>query len=78
MAKEIRARFSKGKFEPLENVDDLKEGEEVTLSIKEVASSFANAPWKRAIEKGAKEAGFTTEEQINELIYEQRHTESKA
>ncbi len=34
MAKEIRARFSKGKIEPLEEVD-LKEGEEVIITIRE-------------------------------------------
>ena len=72
MAKEIRARFSKGKFEPLEKID-LEEGKEVILSVEEAPSSFANAPWKRHLEQKAKEAGFTTEEQINELIHEQRH-----
>ena len=36
MAKEIRARFSKGKVEPLEEVD-LKEGEEVIITIREEA-----------------------------------------
>ncbi len=36
MAKEIRARFSKGKIEPLEEVD-LKEGEEVIITIREEA-----------------------------------------
>jgi predicted DNA-binding antitoxin AbrB/MazE fold protein len=36
MAKEIRARFSKGKVEPLEEVD-LREGEEVRVVIPERA-----------------------------------------
>lgn len=72
MARDIRARFSKGKIEPLEDLD-LKEGAEIVISIREVDFSFADSDWKRNIEQGAKEAGFTTEEQINELIYEQRH-----
>jgi predicted DNA-binding antitoxin AbrB/MazE fold protein len=33
MAREIRARFSKGKIEPLEKVD-LREGEEFTITSK--------------------------------------------
>ena len=36
MAKEIRARFSKGVIQPLEEVD-LEEGEEITISISERA-----------------------------------------
>ena len=34
MAKEIRARFSNGKIEPLESID-LKEGDELVISVKE-------------------------------------------
>ena len=34
MAREIRGRFSKGKIEPLEKLD-LKEGDEVIITIKE-------------------------------------------
>ncbi len=34
MAREIRGRFSKGKIEPLEKID-LKEGEEVTITLPE-------------------------------------------
>ena len=34
MAREIRARFSKGKIEPLEEVD-LREGEVITITIRE-------------------------------------------
>jgi predicted DNA-binding antitoxin AbrB/MazE fold protein len=75
MIREIRARYSKGKIEPLESLD-LEEGQEVVISIKEATSSFADSDWKRRIEKAAKDAGFTTEEQINELIHEQRHRTS--
>ncbi len=35
MAKEIRARFSKGKIEPLEELE-LAEGEEIVISVKEI------------------------------------------
>jgi predicted DNA-binding antitoxin AbrB/MazE fold protein len=50
MAREFRARFTKGKIEPLEKVD-LREGEEFTISIKE--ESFPNA----AMEGLARAAG---------------------
>ena len=68
MVKEIRARFSHGKLEPLENLDGLKEGDIVTISIKDEWPA-----WKKEVEEAAKNAGFTSEEQINELIHEQRH-----
>jgi predicted DNA-binding antitoxin AbrB/MazE fold protein len=47
MVREIRARFSKGKIEPLEDVD-LKEGEELTITIREEPSEAARAAFKRA------------------------------
>ena len=75
MAQEIRARFSKGKLEPLENLV-LEDGDEVIISIKRVGSSFMDSRWKRQLEKAAKGAGFTTEEQINDLIYAKRHATS--
>jgi predicted DNA-binding antitoxin AbrB/MazE fold protein len=40
MVREFRARFSKGKIEPLEKVD-LQEGEEFTISIKEESKAGA-------------------------------------
>jgi len=40
MVKEFRARFSKGKIEPLEKVD-LQEGEEFTIAIKEESKADA-------------------------------------
>ena len=72
MAQEIRARFSKGKLEPLDSLI-LEDGDEVVISIKQVRSSFMDSDWKRQLEKAAAKAGFTTEEQINELIYAKRH-----
>lgn len=38
MAKEIRARFSKGKIEPLEELD-LQEGAEIIILVKEAPSA---------------------------------------
>jgi predicted DNA-binding antitoxin AbrB/MazE fold protein len=40
MAREFRARFSKGRIEPLEKVD-LREGEEFTVAIKEEGGAGA-------------------------------------
>lgn len=50
MVKEIRARFSQGKIEPLEEID-LVEGEEITITIRESVSS------NKAKEALAKAAG---------------------
>ena len=72
MAKDIRARYSRGKFEPLEELD-LLEGEEVVISIKE--RRFAEESWRQLKDyaaKKAKESGVSSEEQVNELIYDQR------
>ena len=49
MVKEIRARFSKGKIEPLEEVD-LAEGAEVIITLKEIPSPEAA---KGAFERAA-------------------------
>ena len=38
MGREIRARYSEGKIEPLEKVE-LKEGEEITITIQEERTS---------------------------------------
>ena len=79
MAREIKAKFSKGKFEPLESVDGLKEGTDVIVSVPE--EPFSDAEWEdltRYAERTAKEAGITSEEQVNEMIYEQRHRNSQA
>ena len=38
MAREIRARFSKGKIEPLEDLA-LREGEEIIISVKEIPTA---------------------------------------
>ena len=45
MAREIRGRFSKGKIEPLEKID-LKEGEEVTITLPE--EKLATGAFERA------------------------------
>ena len=77
MAREIRAKYSKGKFEPLEDVDDLEEGTEVIVSVQE--KPFSKEELTELMEYGAKKAketGITSEEQVNEMIYEQRHTEA--
>ena len=73
MVKEIKAKFSKGKIEPLEDLD-LEEGQEVVISIKK--RSFSKEELTELMkygEKKAREAGITSEEQVNEMIYEQRH-----
>ena len=73
MAKEIRARFSKGKIEPLEDLG-LEEGQEVVISVmKRPFSKKQLSELMKYGQKKAKEAGITSEEQVNEMIYEQRH-----
>ena len=49
MAKEIRARYSKGVIEPLEKLE-LREGQEIIISVKEVPSEAAS---KDAFERSA-------------------------
>lgn len=66
MARQIKARFSKGKLEPLESLE-LEEGEDIL--------SFQGAPWpswKSRIEDAAKKAGVTSEKQVVEIIREER------
>ena len=65
MVREIKARFSKGKLEPLEELD-LDEGEEVILALQEWPA------WKRRIEADARKAGVRSEQQIIEIIREAR------
>jgi predicted DNA-binding antitoxin AbrB/MazE fold protein len=57
MAREFRARFSKGKIEPLVKVD-LREGEEFTITIKEeeaAKGAFERAAggWKNLVDTDA-------------------------
>ena len=54
MAREIRGRFSKGKIEPLEKLD-LKEGDEVIITIREekpASGAFERAAggWKGTLD----------------------------
>ncbi len=53
MAKEIRARFSKGVIEPLEKLE-LKEGEKIVVVIKEIPreDAFVRAAgsWKETLD----------------------------
>ena len=69
MAREIRARFSKGKIEPLEEVD-LEEGEEVRVIIPDRAKG------KRVIETLRATAGAWKgthdPEELKRNIYENR------
>lgn len=76
MTREIRARYSNGKFEPLEALD-LQEGEEVVISIKE--RRFSEDTWKQLkeyAEQKSKEARITSEEQVIELVHDQRRRKS--
>lgn len=76
MSNEIRARYSKGKIEPLEDLN-LQEGEEVVNSIKK--SRFSENTWKQLkgyAEQKSKEAGITSEKQVNELVHDQRRRKS--
>lgn len=65
MVREIRAKFSKGKIEPLEELE-LEEGEEVVLAFQEWPA------WKRRIEANAHAAGICSEQQVIEIIREAR------
>ncbi len=57
MVREIRAKYSKGKIEPLEDID-LREGEEITITIQERRSAVdaddafvrAAAAWKGTLD----------------------------
>ena len=50
MAKTIRARVSKGVIEPLEKVD-IREGEEIVISILKAPSKRAKKSFSEALEK---------------------------
>ncbi len=52
VAKTIKARFSKGMIEPLEKVD-IKEGEEITISILEVPSGLEKKSFSDALKATA-------------------------
>lgn len=71
MVKEIRARYSKGKIVPLEDLD-LEEGAEIVISVKVKENELTCMSWKREVETAAKEAGITTEEQVVEMVRESR------
>ena len=69
MAKEIRARFSKGKIEPLEEVD-LEEGEEVRVIIPDRAKGKRMIEALRATAGGWKD--LVDGEELKRNIYEDR------
>ena len=69
MAKEIRARFSKGMLEPLEAVD-LKEGEEVRVIIAERPKGRGMIEALRASAGGWK--GLVDAEELKRNIYADR------
>ncbi len=48
--REIRARYSKGAIEPLEELDDIQEGEEIVIVVKKAPSNDAS---KGAFERAA-------------------------
>ena len=57
MVREIRARFTRGKIEPLETLD-LREGEEITITIREdkpASGAFERAAggWKDLVDTEA-------------------------
>ena len=69
MAREIRARFSKGKIEPLEEVD-LKEGEEVKVIIPDRPKAEGMLAALRASAGGWK--GLVDGEELKRNIYADR------
>jgi predicted DNA-binding antitoxin AbrB/MazE fold protein len=69
MAREIRARFSKGKLEPLEEID-LEEGEEVRVIIPERAKGKGMLEALRASAGGWK--GLVDGEGLKRNIYADR------
>ena len=71
MARQIKARFVKGKLEPLETLD-LEEGDEVVLAVQSVFSQNGLADLRTYATRKAKEAGITSEEQVNDLIHSRR------
>ncbi len=71
MVREIKARFSKGKLELLESLD-LEEGDEVVVAIQNVSSRKRLKGLRTYAARKAKQAGITSENQVNDLIHEQR------
>jgi predicted DNA-binding antitoxin AbrB/MazE fold protein len=69
MAREFRARFSKGKIEPLEKVD-LREGEEFTVTIKEAPAAERTLKALRATAGAWK--GTHDAEELKRNIYADR------
>jgi len=69
LARQIRARFTKGKIEPLEEVD-LKEGEEVRVIIPERATGKTMLEALRASAGGWK--GLVDGEELKRNIYADR------
>jgi len=69
----IKARFSKGKLEPLERLD-LEEGAEVVISVVPDDDSEVRLEELMAFgARKAKEVGITTEEQVVEIIRAKRN-----
>ena len=49
MIREIRARYSKGVIEPLEEMDGIREGEEIVIAVRKAPSADAsNGAFERA------------------------------
>ena len=70
MARLIKARVSQGKLDPLEDLD-LEEGTEVVVSVAPNGDFAERLERLRAYgAKRAKEAGITSEEQVNEIVHE--------
>jgi predicted DNA-binding antitoxin AbrB/MazE fold protein len=69
MAREIRARFSRGLFEPLEKVE-LEEGEELTIIISERAKGKGMVEALRASAGAWK--GLVDAEELKRNIYADR------
>jgi predicted DNA-binding antitoxin AbrB/MazE fold protein len=74
MPKEIRARFSKGKIEPLEELE-LEEGEEIIISVRETPSKDeAKDAFERAA--GAWKGKFDIDAFLEDL-YASRRSQSR-
>ncbi len=73
MVREIKARFSNGKIEPLEDVD-LKEGEEVTVTITEKPSEKSKEAFRRAA--GAWKGSLDFDAYLRDL-YDNRREQSR-
>ena len=69
MAREIRARFSRGKIEPLEDLA-LREGEEIIISVKEIPTAERTLKGLRATAGAWK--GTHDPEELKRNIYADR------